>query len=163
MDLFLRQDWTLFRSLFTLGQHAGIGQNDVPALVAKELADNALDAAGTCRYGRTPDGGLFVEDDGAGLPGTEEEIATFFSVSPLLKFQSCCVCRPVAHLGNGLRMVAGAVLASGGAFVRTRHRHYAYVLAFDCVSRSNRSTRLPILADAAAVFTMRDVFPMPPL
>ena len=67
MDLFSRQDWTLFRNLSTLGQRAGIGQDAIPQLVVKELVDNALDATGTCRYGRTPDGGLFVEDDGEGL------------------------------------------------------------------------------------------------
>ncbi len=37
------------------------------------------------------------------------------------------------------------------------------MLAFDWVSKSNSSTRLPILAKAAAVFTISDVFPTPPL
>jgi hypothetical protein len=123
MDLFLRQDWTLFRSLSTLGQRAGIGQKDIPALVAKELADNALDAAGTCRYGRTRDGGLFVEDDGAGLPGTEEEIAAIFSVSRPLSSSKLLRLPTRGALGNGLRVVAGAVLASGGTLtVKTRGR-----------------------------------------
>ena len=75
MDLFNRQDWTLFRSLSTLGQRAGVTQDAIPALVVKELVDNALDAAGTCRYGRTGDRGLYVQDDGDGLPGTDADIA----------------------------------------------------------------------------------------
>lgn len=39
--LFSREDWTLFRSLETLSQKAGIPSKKIPALVAKELADNA--------------------------------------------------------------------------------------------------------------------------
>lgn len=42
--LFQRSDWTLFRSLDTLGQRAGVPRNRLGAIVAKELADNALDA-----------------------------------------------------------------------------------------------------------------------
>ena len=37
------------------------------------------------------------------------------------------------------------------------------MLAFDCVSKSHRSTRLPALTSAAAVLTINDVLPTPPL
>ena len=77
----VRPDWTLFRNMGTLGQKAGVPQGSIPKLVVKELTDNALDAAGTCRYGRTQDGGLYVEDDGDGLPGTDgDEPLLFFCV-----------------------------------------------------------------------------------
>lgn len=35
--LFQRNDWTLFRSLDTLGQRAGVPRNRLGAIVAKEL------------------------------------------------------------------------------------------------------------------------------
>jgi hypothetical protein len=123
MDLFSRQDWTLFRSLSTLGQRAGVTQDAIPALVVKELVDNALDVAGTCRYGRTRDGGLYVEDDGEGLPGTDAEVATLFSVARPLSSSKLLRLPTRGALGNGLRVVAGAVLASGGRLtVKTRGR-----------------------------------------
>jgi hypothetical protein len=37
------------------------------------------------------------------------------------------------------------------------------MLAFDCVSKSNSSTRLPALARLAAVLTISEVLPTPPL
>ena len=48
---FEREDWTLFRSLSTLSQKAGVPVHLLPKLVLKELADNALDAGGTVRVG----------------------------------------------------------------------------------------------------------------
>jgi len=52
--VFEHADWTLFRNLETLGQKAGVAKRDLPKLVAKELADNACDAAGTCKVGLLP-------------------------------------------------------------------------------------------------------------
>ena len=123
MDLFSREDWTLFRSLSTLGQRAGVTQEVIPALVAKELVDNALDAAGDCRYGRTGTGALFVENSGDGLPGTDAEIAGLFSVARPLSSSKLLRLPTRGAMGNGLRVVAGAVLASGGSLtVKTRGR-----------------------------------------
>jgi hypothetical protein len=114
--LFEREDWTLFRSLTTLPQKTGVPFQRLPQLACKELADNALDAAGACRVGLLDgENGFFVEDDGPGIPGTDDEVARLFSV-----------CRPLASsklirlptrgaLGNGLRVVAGLVLASRGS------------------------------------------------
>ena len=123
MDLFSRQDWTLFRNLSTLGQRAGVTTDAIPAIVAKELVDNALDVAGKCRYGRTADGGLFVQDDGDGLPGTDADLASLFSVARPLSSTKLLRLPTRGALGNGLRVVAGAVLASGGRLtVKTRGR-----------------------------------------
>jgi hypothetical protein len=121
--LFEREDWTLFRSVATLGQKAGVRVELIPRLVAKELADNALDAVGACRAGLLKGNGFWVEDDGDGIPGDDNAIARLFSINrPLVS--SKVLRRPTrGALGNGLRVVAGAVLASGGTLqVTTRGR-----------------------------------------
>ena len=120
--MFTREDWTLFRNLSTLGQKAGVSQDAIPKLVAKELADNALDG-GTCHFGYLEDGWFYVADDGAGLPGTDQEIAALFSVARPLSSSKLLRLPTRGALGNGLRVVAGAVLASGGELiVKTRGR-----------------------------------------
>jgi hypothetical protein len=120
--LFEREDWCLFRSLNTLGQKAGVPVQRIPQLVAKELVDNALDAAGACRI-ELHGNGFRVKDDGDGIPGTDEGIAALFSVNRPLT-SSKVLRRPIrGALGNGLRVVAGAVLATGGSLkVATRGR-----------------------------------------
>ena len=71
----------------------------------------------------TADGGLFVEDGGDGLPGTDAEIAGLFSVARPLSSSKLLRLPTRGALGNGLRVVAGAVLASGGTLtVKTRGR-----------------------------------------
>jgi len=112
--VFEREDWTLFRSLETLGQKAGVAKDDVPKLVAKELADNACDAAGSCRLGLLPGGGVYVSDQGGGIAGGAEGIGRLFSVRRPL-YSSKLIRLPTrGALGNGLRVVCGAVLATGG-------------------------------------------------
>src|SRR5258708_39143114 len=74
-----REDWTLFRSVRTISQLSGVPPRRLRRLIAKELADNALDTGGTCRVGDLPDGGFFVEDDGPGIPGSPQDIARLFS------------------------------------------------------------------------------------
>jgi hypothetical protein len=116
--MFVREDWTLFRSLNTLGQKAGVPASRIPRLVAKEVADNALDACGRCRIGHLEGcNGFWVEDDGNGIPGDDAEIAALFSIARPLT-SSKILRRPSrGALGNGLRVVAGAVLATGGKLV----------------------------------------------
>jgi hypothetical protein len=119
---FEREDWTSFRTIEGLQQKAGVSKSKLTRLVLKELADNGLDTGAEVDVGELP-GGYFVEDHGPGIDGTPEDIARLFSI-----------CRPMVStkllrlptrgaLGNGLRVVAGAVLASGGALsVVTRNR-----------------------------------------
>ena len=38
----IKEDWTLFRSLNTLTQKAGVSADKIAMVVAKELVDNAL-------------------------------------------------------------------------------------------------------------------------
>ncbi len=112
---FVRDDWTLFRNLATLGQKAGVGPHRIAPLVMKELCDNALDAGGSCRVGHLPDpSGFFVEDDGPGIDGTDEEIARLFSIRRPLTSTKLLRLPTRGALGNGLRVVVGSVIASGG-------------------------------------------------
>jgi hypothetical protein len=114
---FEREDWTLFRSLATLSQKAGVPVHLLPKLVLKELADNALDAGAVARVGQLEDGGWFVEDDGPGIAGDPAEIARLFSIRRPLVSSKLLRLPSRGALGNGLRVVAGAVLASGGRLV----------------------------------------------
>lgn len=120
---FEREDWTLFRSLSTLSQKAGVPVHLLPQLVLKELADNALDAGATVSVGQLPHGGCYVEDDGPGIAGTPAEIARLFSIRRPLLSSKLLRLPTRGALGNGLRVVAGAVLASRGRLVlETRGR-----------------------------------------
>lgn len=115
MPLSQHEDWTLFRSLGTLGQQAGVSQEDLAVVVAKELADNALDASGACRVALALPNGFIVEDDGPGVPGdTPHDIAMLFSIARPLVSSKLTRLPTRGALGNGLRVVAGAVLASDG-------------------------------------------------
>ena len=93
-------------------------------LVLKELADNALDTGAHGQRRRAAQGGgYFVEDDGPGIDGTPEEIARLFSIARPMVSTKLLRLPTRGALGNGLRVVAGAVLASGGSLVViTRNR-----------------------------------------
>jgi hypothetical protein len=114
---FEREDWTLFRSLATLSQKAGVPVHLLPKLVLKELTDNALDAGGSARVGQLEDGGWYVEDDGPGIAGEPADIARLFSIRRPLVSSKLLRLPTRGALGNGLRVVVGAVLASGGRLV----------------------------------------------
>lgn len=117
--MFERPDWTLFRSLGTLGQKAGVPLRRLAALVIKELTDNALDAGATAHVERDGDW-IYVEDDGPGLPADAAAIARLFSIQRPLTSSKMVRVPSRGALGNGLRVVSGAVLASGGdLFIET--------------------------------------------
>jgi hypothetical protein len=122
-DLSPSDDFLDFSTLETLTRKAGVPTHCLARLVIKELVDNALDAGAKCRCLLHEDGRLLVEDDGPGIPGTDEQVADLFSIGRP-QTSSKRFRRPTrGALGNGLRVVAGAVLASGGRLsVRTRGR-----------------------------------------
>jgi hypothetical protein len=61
-----RDDWHLFLDRETLSQKAGCQPNELPALVLKELVDNALDAGANVTLNH--DGKHWiVADDGPGI------------------------------------------------------------------------------------------------
>jgi hypothetical protein len=128
---FERADWTAFRTIEGLQQKAGVPAHKLARLVLKEIADNALDESDQARVGVLPDdGGFFVEDDGRGID--PEEVARLFSIARPLVSTKLLRLPTRGALGNGLRVVAGAVLASGGTLVvTTRNRRIVLKPEFD--------------------------------
>jgi hypothetical protein len=121
---FEREDWALFRTIEGLQQKAGVAKDKLCRLVLKELCDNSLDESAHARIGKlSNDDGYFVEDDGRGIDGTPDEIARLFSIARPLVSTKLLRLPTRGALGNGLRVVAGTVLASGGSLtVITRDR-----------------------------------------
>jgi hypothetical protein len=120
-----REDWALFRSIEGLCQKAGVRPSWLRRLVLKELADNALDTGAHIGCGlidaeKSLDL-FFIEDDGPGLDGTPEEIASLFSIRRPMRSSKLLRLPQRGALGNGLRVVAGAVLASAGSLVVITH------------------------------------------
>jgi hypothetical protein len=128
---FERADWTAFRTIEGLQQKAGVPAHKLARLVLKEIADNALDEAGQARVGVLPEcGGFFIEDDGGGID--PDEVARLFSIARPLLSTKLLRLPTRGALGNGLRVVAGAVLASGGSLaVITRNRRLVLRPEFD--------------------------------
>ena len=121
--MFESEDWEGFLNADQIGRMAGVGYDDLPASIFKELGDNALDSTGSCRHGliHDPEGkviGGYVEDDGAGIPcKTPDEISDFFSVSRPLRSSKKIRLPTRGALGNGLRVVSGAVHVLKGYLV----------------------------------------------
>lgn len=117
--MYEREDWTSFRTVEGLQQKAGVAASKLRRLVLKELTDNALDTGASVRVGQLDRGGYFVEDDGPGIDGEPEAIAELFSVKRRMLSTKLERLPTRGALGNGLRVVAGAVLASEGFLVVT--------------------------------------------
>jgi hypothetical protein len=127
---FERADWTAFRTIEGLAQKAGVPPQRLRRLVVKEITDNALDEAGQARVGMLPAGGYFIEDNGGGID--PDEVAWLFSIGRPLVSTKLLRLPTRGALGNGLRVVAGAVLASGGTLVvTTRDRRISLRPEFD--------------------------------
>jgi hypothetical protein len=143
---FEREDWALFRTVEGLQQKAGVPKQKLRRLTLKELVENGLDESERVRVGELPDGGYFVEDDGKGIAGTPDEIAGLFSISRPLVSTKLLRLPTRGALGNGLRVVAGAVLASSGVLVVvTRNRRIELQPQHDGTTKVLRTTegRLP--------------------
>jgi hypothetical protein len=121
---FQREDWMLFRSLETLPQKAGVPLNRLRRLALKELVDNALDAAGSASI-RQEGNRYIIEDDGPGMGVDGEAIARTFSIRRPMESSKMWRLPVRGALGNGLRVVAGAVFASLGflAVITAGKRH----------------------------------------
>ncbi len=68
-------DWTDFRSLETLPRKGGVSLTKLPALIVKEVVDNALDASGNASVERIGPNGFRVEDDDPGIDLDDAAIA----------------------------------------------------------------------------------------
>jgi hypothetical protein len=105
-----------------LCRKAGAAQDKLAAVVVKELVDNALDASGVCDLSLS-DSVVIVQDRGPGIPGDDEAIGRLFSMSRPLTSSKYLRLPARGALGNGLRVVVGAVAATGGKlFVATKGR-----------------------------------------
>jgi hypothetical protein len=117
-----REDWTAFRTVEGLQRKASVSAKLLRRLVLKEIADNSLDTGARIRFGQIGDR-YFIEDRGPGLDGTPEEIASLFSIRRPMRSTKLLRLPQRGALGNGLRVVAGSVLASEGSLVVvTRNR-----------------------------------------
>ena len=73
--MFEREDWTLLRSLSTIGQKAGVPLKKLGSLIAKELTDNGLDNGGTVTIEEMGDGIVVTSK----LTRNDEEVTVAFS------------------------------------------------------------------------------------
>ena len=122
---FEREDWTLFRTIDGLQQTAGVPKDQLPRLGAQGAGrQRPRHRCARSRSTRCPRRrGYFVEDDGPGIDGTPEDIARLFSINRPMISTKLLRLPTRGALGNGLRVVAGAVLASAGTLiVITRNR-----------------------------------------
>ncbi|CAI8949260.1 HATPase_c domain-containing protein [Brevibacillus sp. IT-7CA2] len=113
----VREDWKLFRNIETLCQKAGVHRQFIPLLVVKELVDNALDATGDCQLELVDSNSFIVADDGPGID--PEWIQEYFSINRPMISSKLLRLPSRGALGNGLRVVTGAVIATGGSLTVT--------------------------------------------
>jgi Histidine kinase-, DNA gyrase B-, and HSP90-like ATPase len=109
-----RPDWALFGSLDTLGQKAGVPAARLRRLALKELVDNALDAGADVEIEELDDGSYVIEDNGPGIGGGPQAVANLFTINRNLVSSKQWRRPQRGALGNGLRVVAGSLIASGG-------------------------------------------------
>ena len=103
--------------LETLSQKAGVPVDKLRRLALKELVDNALDSAGSAVIADMRDGRYVIEDEGPGIEGEPEDIARLFSINRPLVSEKLWRRPSRGALGNGLRVVAGALIGSGGGYL----------------------------------------------
>lgn len=122
--LFARPDWSLYLSLASLPQKAGVSTEVLPRLVCKELVDNGLDAADAAGRPGAVDveidrrGNLIVTDEGIGIPdATLEKLATIFSVAREMLSSKLLRKASRGAVGNGLRVCLGFLTATRGRLV----------------------------------------------
>src|SRR5712691_10201367 len=144
--LYSRDDWQLFLDPATLPQKAGVQPGDLPTLVLKELVDNALDAgASDVTLSKVRRESVFeyvIADDGPGI--APAIVPKLFSVNrPLLSSKLRRL--PLrGMLGNGLRVVAGAVAASQGSLVVETRGHRLELRIDDITGLTTIATDEPV-------------------
>ena len=118
--LYERADWQLYIRPETLPQKAGCNPRQIGCAVLKEVVDNGLDFGAELGIERIP-GGYRITDSGPGIDPAAVPI--LFAVNrPLLSTKLKRL--PLrGMLGNGLRVVVGAVAAFGGAIAVTTRGH----------------------------------------
>jgi hypothetical protein len=134
--MFERADWTMFRNINTISQKAGVPAQHLRRLMMKELVDNALDAVGACKFGKTGENTYWVEDEGPGLNLPKKKLEELFSINRPLTSSKVIRKPSRGALGNGLRVVVGIVMSTGGQLkVDTNGRLYQ----FECEPQTGKS------------------------
>jgi hypothetical protein len=114
------EDWRLYTDLATLPQKAGCQPAYLGEIVLKELVDNALDAGANVSLDHAGDTWI-VTDDGPGIDPAD--VPCLFSVNRPLVSSKLKRLPLRGMLGNGLRVVVGAVAAADGMLmIETRGR-----------------------------------------
>ena len=135
---FQQEDWQLFRNIETIGQAAGVPSSKIAMLVVKELVDNALDACGNCEIDKVGDNGFYVKDSGNGI----DDIESMFSINRPLTSTKRLRLPQRGALGNGLRVVVGAVFSTHGKLiVSTKGKTY------DLIPRNDGTTKIQYLGE----------------
>lgn len=128
---FRRADASLFVRLDRLPQKAGVPRRLLAKVALKELTDNALDAAGSATIERRGSNIFVVSDAGSGI--SPARVRKLFNVARDLA-STKLIRRPSrGALGNGLRVVVGAAVASAG-FVLVESQRVAQLISADRVT-----------------------------
>jgi hypothetical protein len=124
-------DWQLFLNPASLPQKAGCEPDEIGHAVLKELVDNALDAGATTATLDGDEHRAEVRDDGPGLDAAD--IVKVFAVNRKLT-SSKLKRQPLrGMLGNGARVIAGAIHAFKGT-IHVTSRGHRLSLAVDPVT-----------------------------
>ena len=146
-QMFERADWHLFLDRSTLPQKAGCQPHDLGKLVLKELVDNALDTGAAVTLKRDP-GVYIVTDDGPGIDPAK--VPELFAVNrPLLssKLQRL----PLrGMLGNGLRVVMGAIATHGGT-IAVASRGHCLTLTVDAATGQTTVEKDELIPEAPGI------------
>ena len=161
---FERPDWTLFRSADTLAQKAGVRKNLLRRLVLKELADNALDSGARVVTATGGPDRYVVVDNGKGIEGGPDAVARLFSVNRPLLSSKLWRLPSRGAMGNGLRVVVGAVAASDGRLaVTTRGRRLTLTPQADGSTAIERAELVEVFTGTVVEVTFGPALPPDPL
>src|SRR4051794_30002005 len=108
----VRHDWTLFLQPDRLAQKAGCAQKHLRRMVVKELVDNAADTSTQVQVEQLDADAIRVTDLGPGLD--RARVLELFAINRPLTSSKLWRKPTRGAVGNGLRVVTGAVLGSGG-------------------------------------------------
>jgi hypothetical protein len=115
--LYERADWRLFIDRGTLPQKAGCDPHEIGRAVLKEIVDNALDSGADTVTLDGDERHAIIRDDGPGLD--PDDVIRLFAVNRPLINSKLKRLPTRGMLGNGLRVVMGAVAAYGGRIIVT--------------------------------------------
>jgi hypothetical protein len=117
---FRQPDTALFGTIDGLATQSGASQGLLLRMVLKEAVDNALDAAdkagrsGQVEIERLAEGRWLIADAGNGIAGTPEELAAIFAFGREMVSGKRWRLPERGARGNGLRVIVGAIAATGG-------------------------------------------------